>query len=377
MVKIIIISFISIAALAACNYHVDKTGTGGENTLAIPRDSSELNFAIIKSNILKPRCYECHSSTGRNMQPLLDEYSAVIANLKDIEADVGTDRMPLRRSPLTAAEKEALAQWIAAGAPETVAGAPQPKPEPKPEPTPEPTPTPTPTPTPPPVGEAKLDYATVHARVIEPMCLRCHTQPKPRAGVSLDTYENVKKNLAGVKEQIETGMMPPRDSLTAEQLSLLTNWINAGAPEVEAPVPAPTPTPTPTPQPAPAPEPPAPAPTEPQLDYATVYSQVIEPMCLRCHTQPKPRAGVSLDTYENTLKNISGIQEQVEQGMMPPRDSLTPEQMNLLLNWIKAGAPQTGATPKSLRKCDEQNLTKAFVQFVTNKVGETQDNCVK
>lgn len=276
MGRVLALSFISILALAACNYHVDKKSSGNEIATALPRNGAEIDFQVIKAGVLENRCYECHSSKGRNTDPNLETYASVIANLKDIEDDIATNRMPFRRAPLTAEEKEALAKWIAAGAPETVVGKP----------------------------------------------------PSPEEPV------------------------PP------------------------LPPPAPTPTPAPTPEPTPPP-PPTTGP-EPQLDYATVRKQVLEPMCIRCHVPPKPRAGVNLEDYPNTLKNIVGIQEQVEQGLMPPRDSLTDEQLNLILNWIKAGAPETANVPTSLRKCDERKLTRAFVGFVTNSgmaADETRNDC--
>lgn len=124
---------------------------------------------------------------------------------------------------------------------------------PTPAPTPEPTPTPDPTQPPvvppvtletPPVVPVENDpvvtlppvptvnYALVHEKIFKPLCLSCHTAPRGRAGINLNTYAFVKANLAAVENAaLVEKIMPPSSELEAESAALLKSWIEAGAPE--------------------------------------------------------------------------------------------------------------------------------------------------
>lgn len=221
------------------------------------------------------------------------------------------------------------------------------------------------------MNQTQLDFALVMEKVIQPKCLECHAAAGGnRGGVNLETYAAVFLNLADVKADIEDGSMPKRrQPLTQAQKDLILNWIAAGAPEkANSPTPTPTPAPvTPAPQPQPTPTPvtpppsPEPEPVGPEvLDYATVKAQVIDRACLKCHSAPANRGDVNLESYEEVLKNIVDIKLDVEDGSMPKRSTLTPEQKSLILDWIAAGAPEAARPANG----EERSLTKAFVKFV-------------
>jgi uncharacterized membrane protein len=235
------------------------------------------------------------------------------------------------------------------------------------------------------MNQNQIDFAVVMEKVIQPKCLECHAAAGGnRGGVNLETYAEVRLNLADVKADVEDGSMPKRrQPLTQAQKDLILNWIAAGAPEKADSPTQPTPAPvTPTPQPGPTPvEPvpqPNPAPVTPPLppagpevlDYATVKTQVIDRACLKCHSAPANRGDVNLESYQEVLKNIVDIKMDVADGTMPKRSTLTPEQKNLILDWIAAGAPET-ARPAH---CEERNLTKAFVEFVIEQKDQTPDS---
>lgn len=273
--------------LAGCNYHIDKVGDSKEGLQSIPTDPSLIDYAVMNAQVFQPKCLTCHATSTGNKDPNLETYAAIVANISDIQSDVQSGRMPFRKAPLSAQEKNLLAKWISMGMPEMVSAKPQPNPEPKPEPSPTP-----------------------------------------------------------------------------------------------APIPLPTPIPVPTPVPTPAP-----TPAEPfVLDYSTVNKNVIQPSCFKCHSGATPKGDVSLESYADLMINIGDIKDDVAKGVMPKRSALTPEQKDLILNWINAGAPETAApvaSANSVRHCDEKNMTKAFVNFVTgdqptdNKGASQDEECAR
>lgn len=79
--------------------------------------------------------------------------------------------------------------------------------------------------------EPAKDWLTVKTLVFDPACIRCHSAPVNRAGVNVETYQNVVKNLNRIDAAIKSGFMPLGGSLTALQKKLILEWIEAGAPE--------------------------------------------------------------------------------------------------------------------------------------------------
>ena len=196
----------------------------------------------------------------------------------------------------------------------------------------------------------QIDFAFVMKEVIGPKCLECHRAGGMASFLPLENYPQVKANGADVKASIVDDYMPKnRTALTTAQKQILNSWIDAGMPETISAEPSPKPEvppvvsePSPTPTPAPPTEPPA-APLPPSRDWLTVRSLVLEPACLRCHSAPANRAGVNLETYQNTLSNIAAVDAAIRDGSMPIRGSLTQEQKDFILDWIQLGAPEFAA----------------------------------
>ncbi|KYG70704.1 hypothetical protein AZI85_01875 [Bdellovibrio bacteriovorus] len=187
------------------------------------------------------------------------------------------------------------------------------------------------------VGAGQVDFAIVMSEVIAPKCLECHSSAGGnRGGVNLETYANVKAEIAAIQSTVANNSMPlNRQPLSARQKALLNKWIEAGAPETvteNPPVQAPTP--------APPPDMPPEEVVGPSLDWLTVRTLVVEPKCLNCHSAPTNRGGVNLETYQNVLSNIADVDATIRDGSMPRRTTLTPEQKKLILDWIAAGAPE-------------------------------------
>ena len=78
------------------------------------------------------------------------------------------------------------------------------------------------------------------------------------------------------------------------------------------------------------------------LSYAYVKAQVFQPYCISCHSAVGGNPnGVNLETYANTIQNISKIQtEALTDGSMPPSNPIPTFAQTILKNWIAAGAPE-------------------------------------
>lgn len=206
---------------------------------------------------------------------------------------------------------------------------------------------------------ATLDFESVFQAVLRPKCATCHSAAQGnRAGVNLETYENVFANRAAVQSVVQGGFMPPRSAagLTADEKAFLLAWLSAGAPRNAAAGGA-GPGTTPDPGQRPPPTPPAPGddckrgdddddddcirreePVTGPISFALVFERVFAPNCVSCHGQ---RGGVNLETYDNVFANRQAIVDAVDGGFMPPRSRspLSPEQKELLMRWIQSGAP--------------------------------------
>lgn len=72
-------------------------------------------------------------------------------------------------------------------------------------------------------------YAEMNTKFFSKYCTACHGN---KGGISLQTYANVKKNIAAVKKAaLDDKTMPKGTSASAEDLKLLSDWIAAGTPE--------------------------------------------------------------------------------------------------------------------------------------------------
>lgn len=77
-----------------------------------PTPEEKLDFAAVSAKIFAPHCVQCHKGFAT--------YAKVALRLSEIQTAVDTNEMPKDASPLPIELKRMLADWIAAGAPETV-----------------------------------------------------------------------------------------------------------------------------------------------------------------------------------------------------------------------------------------------------------------
>lgn len=106
-----------------------------------------------------------------------------------------------------------------------------------------------------------------------------------------------------------------------------------------------------------------PASTKENITYATDIKPIFDASCVKCHGGEKPKARLRMDTLEGVLKgtnhgkivtpgdpdkshivkSIAHLTKDPDGWMPPPRNKagikpLTPEEIGLIIGWIKQGA---------------------------------------
>lgn len=218
MLRYNVIPFLFLPWFFSCQYRQEKQdskltqqGSLSDEQLAqIPQ--SALSFALIRTEVFEPNCFQCHSAAGGNKAGVnLESYGNVFSLASAIQSEVSQNFMP-PKAPLTEKRKEVLFQWIQMGMPEFAKVQ---------------NPTPTPTPTPTPITD-KIVYKIVADKVFSVRCIKCHGAGDDP---DLSTYSSVKLVGTMIKKMVSTNQMPPKKPLPEEEKSLLLSWIAAGMPE--------------------------------------------------------------------------------------------------------------------------------------------------
>ena len=291
--------------------------------------------------ILAARCASCHSGAGAGGVGQILDVAHLIATglivpgapgLSPIILSEEAGRMPPGQ-PLSAAEQAPLRQWVA-GNPVSTAnpGAIIP-----------PVSVPT-TPAPPTVVSGTLEQKAI--TILQNACYSCHGTTAAGglnqitdAAYLISAGQVVPGNALGSKlyqrmlggtAAMPLPMMPPAGKLNAADLSLIADWINAGAA-------------------APAPGTTSPPPTLPPLaaTYASIQANILGPKCIACHGPTRAEKGVRYDSYTLTLATVtktlplkSLLFTICESETMPlrPAPKLTANELTVLSAWITAGA---------------------------------------
>jgi uncharacterized membrane protein len=199
-----------------------------------------------------------------------------------------------------------------------------------------------------------ISYADVKTKVFDVSCVRCHGND---GGVTLETYEEVFHEMELIRiTTLEEHSMPKGSSLSAEQIEVLTAWINAGGPNESVNIREPS---TPTEPPVvvtPPTEPPVviTPPTEPVVIFDTIKSDIIENKCMGCHARPNLLEKFPLNSRDGMLQKgllVPGNAEvsllyktllPTARKVMPPNrpnvKQLTQEEINAIKTWIDNGA---------------------------------------
>ena len=226
--------------------------------------------------------------------------------------------------------------------------------------TPTPIPTPPPTLTPAPlepaptlVADVAVSWESDIAALTEETCVSCHSQATALGGLDVSSYE---ATLAGgdtgpavVPGEAHTSLLLTRQlsgdhpgQWSREQLDVVTHWIEAGAPEESPTTTLPTDMPGVTPG-------------TPEADgfpaWDGTVGALIEAKCLGCHDDTVTLGGLNLTSYNLALEggvtgpavvpgNPEASQLIVSQSAGDHPGQFTEEELQLMVQWIEAGAPE-------------------------------------
>lgn len=206
-------------------------GGGAGGTAPAPTAISP-TFAWIQANVLTPRCVICHRGAGAPGGYDLSSYANVLAGGRVVAGNpagsrffqrIDNNSMPPGGPALAADVKTAIRQWIQNGANnDAPAGGLPPGSTPPP---------------PPPLPPLEPKYASLAANIFGPRCTACHNSTTATAGVNLQTYAGVLRQVrAGVAadsdlyDEVEKNDMPASGPpLSFAQKENIRLWINAGA----------------------------------------------------------------------------------------------------------------------------------------------------
>lgn len=218
---------------------------------------------------------------------------------------------------------------------------------------------------------AAIDFARDILPIFMEDCSNCHGDDDPEEGLVLTSYADV---MAGsdygsvvkpgdaegsyLVELIESGQMPQRgDDLTAEEIALIVNWINAGAAEHATAESGTAESGTGESGTATVPDGEVAAADE-TVDLSNVSFQadvlpIFMASCAECHGDDHPEDELVLTSYADVMAGSvygsvivandpegSYLVDQVETGQMPKRgDDLTQAEIDIIVAWVNAGAP--------------------------------------
>jgi len=217
--------------------------------------------------------------------------------------------------------------------------------------------------TPPGQSLTEPTYKALQKDLFAGYCTGCHGATKHAGGVDLTSYSALSSGQTGkgkallvpgqadasrVYAILAVGSMPPPGNPrpNAGLVSLLKDWIDAGATADLRLQGAPQPTSEPAPPP----------PTSGVATYASLTETLFKPMCVGCHNSEKSKGGVRLDSYDEMMKSggdtpvivpgepdASKLLEEVAGGHMPPKRTniVVPQGLkDNLHDWIAKGAPR-------------------------------------
>lgn len=236
--------------------------SAGNTGLGEGQPKNKIDFAQIKESFLQKQCIECH--TGEHT--LFSQYSQVRASAGAILASIQSGSMPKGGPRLSAEQIQLFSDWVAAGAPETVADDDEDEDN---------------TGVGEPVEPLNISFQEISDRVLKPYnCVGCHSQYKD--------YGVVRRSVVSIASLINNGKMPfPKKKgqevtpVAKEDFELLLKWIEQDAPEFSTG------------------ESEVPEVPEMQPNFISLRNQVLGPKCILCHNSFGPRGPGAMDTYTN------------------------------------------------------------------------------
>ena len=186
--------------------------------------------------------------------------------------------------------------------------------------------------------KAQLSFETVQTIVFQQSCNRCHGSA---GGINLETYQNIKQNLAAIERVVfKTKSMPKGSSLSDDQLAVLGAWIEIGAPEKPGGGTSPTPAPEPEPL---------------KATFESIKANIISKKCLYCHSGNGSAKHIPLGTLDDIVNSpreivipgnadesgiVLAVERDDDKRMPPPTEGagLSDIEKQIVRDWITNGA---------------------------------------
>ena len=229
-----------------------------------PHQNDLISYTLLKQTSLST-CLNCHSG---KIKPNLSSVDGLQKNKSKLLDEVTKDKMPPVKkgySPLSKCSKAILKLWLDQGSPETTdikvgsiddckstdnkedSTAPVTPEKPPTTPLEPPVITPEPPAAVTPILLMPLNYQTLKTQILEPKCLKCHSEKenKEDENILFTSYKaltaasewNAPAEKSVVYDEISDesdGMPPAEDStprLTPDEIEFVKKWIDAGKPE--------------------------------------------------------------------------------------------------------------------------------------------------
>lgn len=214
MKRVSILLLVATLVLSACNYNVSKETARPASGFSESLSSDQVDFSLLQSSVIGPRCYGCHTdATGNQGGVNLERYKTVRAALSRV-AYRSLERRDMPPSGLSEPEMKLLRSWIEAGAPEKISGVAQ-KPDPN-------------------LDRGPNDWTKIRDHVFKAKCLACHSGENPDGDLDLSSLPQVRAHAAVIFERvIVTQDMPlaPYPVMTPKERRVLLQWFDSGMPE--------------------------------------------------------------------------------------------------------------------------------------------------
>lgn len=217
----------------------------------------------------------------------------------------------------------------------------------------------------------QAELAASGAAVVNKYCASCHSGPKPKGNLRLDTAAgflaagesgdplyvegNLDESLLWIRVGID-GDMPPdgKPQPTAAEREQLKAWLAAGAPY------------------------PAQSQAQPAADLGPKAFAVFQKHCVSCHGQQFKAPGLDFRKIETLTRTLPGQafphaiagepqrsllwKKAVDKESMPPasRPRLSEDEKQIITQWIAAGAPDFGNAPSSREFVGRQDVYAAI-----------------
>jgi hypothetical protein len=197
---------------------------------------------------------------------------------------------------------------------------------------------------------ANVDWQLISTKVLF-QCKDCHSGQQKLVLSGIETF---RQNINSVWEAVSKGAMPPRkppySRLMSCRLAALKAWIEDGAPETATRLVGDLPECRER-----QPRPPI---LDMPLNYQTLKSEILDPVCWRCHNADSESSAKSIlfDPYSELMsdpvqrwsspaaqsKIIRSVTRNDKHRMPPPTegDALTSDEIEFIVRWIDAGKPE-------------------------------------